>query len=299
SEPLRAVASERTDAPKHNGQLHRLRSCRVACGRAHRRRHLDDAPRCGAGGGSGIAHPREVFAIFGPTASGKSAVAEALADALGTEVVSADSMQAYRGLPLLTNQPQRPTRLVGVWPLEHEGTVGEYARLAHAAIDELVAATGAAVVAGGTGLYLRAALGVLELPPPPDEGARERWADAYDADRESAYATLVQPDPRAAALIHVNDRRRVGRALEVVEAGASLAPAADRLWSEHTRRPTVIAGLDVPAAVLERRIVARTAEMFERGVVDEVGRALAGPVSKTAEKALGLREIAALSPDDA
>ena len=208
-------------------------------------------------------------------------------------------MQAYRGLPLLTNQPERRTRLVGVWPLEHEGSVGEYERLAHAAIDELVAATGTAVVAGGTGLYLRGALGVLELPPPPGEGARTRWTQVYDADRADAYAILVDRDPRAAATIHVNDRRRVVRALELAETGASLAPATDRLWSERTRLPTLIAGLDVPAAELERRIVERTAAMFERGVVEEVRRALAGPVSKTAEKALGLREIAALSPDEA
>jgi tRNA dimethylallyltransferase len=203
-------------------------------------------------------------------------------------------MQAYRGLPLLTNQPVRATRLVGVWPLGHEGSVGEYEALAHAAVDELVAAHGAVVVAGGTGLYLRAALGELELPPAPAAGVRERWQRAYDADREGAYARLVESDPRTAAVIHVNDRRRVVRALELAETGASLAPPDDRLWSERTRRPTLIVGLDVPVEELDRRIAERTTEMFERGVEDEVRRALAGDVSRTAEKALGLREIAAL-----
>lgn len=116
-----------------------------------------------------------VLAVFGPTASGKTAVAEGLADRLGGEVVSADAMQAYRGLPLITNQPARPTRLVAVWPLDHEGSVAEYQRLAHAAIDELLAAGRTPVVAGGTGLYLRAALSDIELPPPPPPGARERW----------------------------------------------------------------------------------------------------------------------------
>jgi len=241
----------------------------------------------------------EVFAVFGPTASGKSAVAAELARRLGSEVVSADAMQAYSGLPLLTNQPQRPTRLVGIWPLAHEGSVGEYERLAHAAIDELVEANGPAVVAGGTGLYLRAALGVLELPPPPRRGQRERWASMYDSDRDRAYAVLAERDPRAASAIHVNDRRRVIRALELAETGASLAPSADRLWSARTRRPTLIVGLDVPAVELERRIVARTDEMFEGGVVEEVRTALQGPVSATAEKALGLREIAELPPAEA
>ena len=82
----------------------------------------------------------QVLAVFGPTASGKSAVAEALTRRIPAEIVSADAMQAYRGLPILTNQPERPTRLVGIWPLDHEGTVGEYQRLAHAAIDEILAA---------------------------------------------------------------------------------------------------------------------------------------------------------------
>ena len=70
-----------------------------------------------------------VVAIFGPTASGKTAVAEAVADRLGTEVVSADAMQVYHGLPLLTNQPSRATRLVAIWPLSHDASVGEYQQL--------------------------------------------------------------------------------------------------------------------------------------------------------------------------
>jgi tRNA dimethylallyltransferase len=241
----------------------------------------------------------EVIAIFGPTASGKSAVAELLADRLGTEVVSADAMQAYRDLPILTNQPERPTRLVGIWPLGYEGSVGEYQRLAHDAIDELVAATGHAVVAGGTGLYLRAALADIELPPAPAAGVRERWERAYDADPERAYATLVERDPHAAERLHANDRRRVVRALELAEAGTSLTPSEDRLWATQTRRPTLIAGLDVPAGELERRIVARTEAMFERGVVEEVRLALTEPVSRTAEKALGLREIGTLGAREA
>jgi tRNA dimethylallyltransferase len=80
----------------------------------------------------------EVIAIFGPTASGKSAVAKLVANALGTEVVSADALQVYRGLPILTNHPREPTRLVGIRSLAESMSVGEYAALAHEAIDELV-----------------------------------------------------------------------------------------------------------------------------------------------------------------
>src|SRR5438876_1361447 len=116
-----------------------------------------------------------VVAIFGPTASGKTAVAEAVAGLTGGEVVSADSMQAYRGLPILTAQPDRPTRLVGIWPLSHEGSVAEYGQLAHAAIDELLDAGRTPVVAGGTGLYLHAAIADLDVPPAPRPGRRSRW----------------------------------------------------------------------------------------------------------------------------
>lgn len=241
----------------------------------------------------------DVLAVFGPTGSGKSAVAEALAAALGTEVVSADAMQAYCGLPVLTNQPACPTRLVAIWPLSHEGSVGEYERLAQAAIDELVETRGSAVVAGGTGLYLRAALADLELPPPPEPDARERWEAAYDADPVAAYEDLARSDPAVVTLVHPNDRRRVVRALELAEVGSSLSPAEDRLWAGQTRRPTLVAGLELAAHVLHTRIEERTTEMFERGVAEEVGSALAGPISRTAEKALGLRELAALDVAEA
>jgi tRNA dimethylallyltransferase len=241
----------------------------------------------------------DVLAVFGPTGSGKSVVAESLADVLGTDVVSADAMQAYRGLPILTNQPERPTGLVGIWPLSHEGSVGEYERLAHDAIDGLVETRGRAIVAGGTGLYLRAALAELELPPPPSPGTRERWEAAYDADPGAAFDDLARADPAVATLVHPNDRRRVVRGLELAEAGSSLVPPVDRLWAGNTRRPTLVAGLEVSPAALRARIERRTTEMFERGVVDEVRRALAGPLSRTAEKALGLRELAALDPAEA
>ena len=240
----------------------------------------------------------EVVAIFGPTASGKTAVAEAVADRLGTEVVSVDAMQVYRGLPILTNQPERPTRLVAIRSVAEEMSLGAYAELAHAEIDKLVARHGAAVVSGGTGLYLRAALADLAVPPRVDAELRERVEREVDADRAAAHERLGSLDPLAAGRIHPNDRQRLVRALELAELGDSLA-SGDELWSEATRRPTVVFGLDVPSGELERRIEARARAMFDRGVVDEVRGALAGSVSRTAAKTLGLREIVELDPDEA
>jgi tRNA dimethylallyltransferase len=235
-----------------------------------------------------------VIAVFGPTASGKTAVAEVIADRLGTDVVSCDALQVYRGLPILTNQPTRPTALVAIRGLGEEMSVGAYATLAHTAIDERVVRTGTAVVSGGTGLYLRAALADLDVPPPPGVGVRERLAAEIEADPVAAYARLEGLDPRSAGAVHVNDTRRLVRALELAEAGDSLVPDDDRLWASGTRHPTMIVGIDVPADDLERRIVARTATMFAQGVVEEVRAALEAGVSPTAAKALGLAEIASL-----
>ena len=240
-----------------------------------------------------------VIGIFGPTASGKSRVAEALGERVSSELVSADAMQLYRGLPILTNQSSHPTRLVGIWPLDREGSVGAYAPLAHAAIDEILAEGRTPIVVGGTGLYLRAALAELELPPPPSPGARERWERFYDEDALAAHEHLVALDPAAAAALHPNDRRRVVRALELADSGASLAPQTDRLWGEATRHPTLLVGLEVPQETLERRIEERTEAMFDAGVEEEVRRALAGPVSSTARKTLGLDEVAGLPRDQA
>jgi tRNA dimethylallyltransferase len=241
-----------------------------------------------------------VIGIFGPTASGKSAVAEATAVRIPAEIVSADAMQVYRDLPVLTNQSTHPSRLVGIWGLEHEASVGEYAPLAHAAIDEILASGRTPIVVGGTGLYLRAALADLSLPPAPPAGARERWAGLYDAEgAEAAHERLRRLDPDAARAVHANDRRRVVRALELAEAGDSLAPDRNTLWSEETRHPTVIVGLDVPKDVVERRIEARTRDMFDAGVEEEAARALAGPLSATARKTMGLDEVATLPREEA
>jgi tRNA dimethylallyltransferase len=241
-----------------------------------------------------------VLAVFGPTASGKSAVAEAVAERIPAELVSADAMQAYRGLPILTNQPDRPTRLVAIWPLDHEASVGDYQPLAHAAIDEILAEGKTPVVMGGTGLYLRAALSELELPPPPSPGARQRFERLYDRlGPEGAHAALADRDQQAAARVHRNDRRRVVRALELAEEGLSLVPRRDMLWADDMRHPTLVFGLELPREELNRRIEERTRAMFDRGAADEARRALAGPISSTALRVLGLREAAELPREEA
>jgi tRNA dimethylallyltransferase len=241
-----------------------------------------------------------VIGVFGPTASGKSAVAEAVAERIPADLVSADAMQVYSGLPVLTNQPDYPARLVAIWSLEHDASVGAYQPLAHAAVDEILAAGKTPIVVGGTGLYFRAALSGLALPRQPSPGERERFERLYDRlGAEGAHATLVDLDPEAAVRVHPNDRRRVVRALELAGSGASLSPERDTLWSRETRHPTVVFGLDVAPAELDRRIEERTRSMFERRAAEEARRALAGPISTTARRVLGLREAAELPREEA
>jgi tRNA dimethylallyltransferase len=209
-------------------------------------------------------------------------------------------MQAYAGLPILTNQSGQPARLVGIWPLAHEGSVGEYQRLAHAAIDEILNLGRTPIVVGGTGLYLRAALADLDIPPSPSPGSRERWEETYRRlGPERAHELLADRDPAAAAAVHPNDARRVVRALELHEAGSSLRPERSLLWTEETRHPTLIIGLDVPRDVLHERIAARTNKMFDRGVQAEVHRALEQPIAATAGQIIGLRTVAELPPEAA
>jgi tRNA dimethylallyltransferase len=239
---------------------------------------------------------KSVLALFGPTASGKTAVAGILREQLGAEVISADSAALYDGLPVITAAPDYPARLVGLIPLEDDVSVGEYQRLAHAAIDE----SDGPLVVGGTGLYFRAALSAFELPPPAAPGRRAFWQDEYDRlGAEVVHATLADRDAAAAARVHANDRKRVVRALELSDSGHSLAPTHSRLWTEDTRLPTTIFALDVPVEELDRRIEARTRTMADAGAAAEARAAWELPLSDTARKVLGLEQFATLPEDEA
>ena len=243
-----------------------------------------------------------VVAIFGATATGKSALALALARRVPCEIVSVDAMQVYEGVEILTNQPgaderaEVPHHLVGYLPLAKTSSVGAHAPLAQAAVDAAAGRGALPLVVGGTGLYLRAALADLDLPPAVDASERARWEQIYDERGAAvAFGELERRDPRAAERLHANDRQRVVRALELSERGASLAPQRDRLWQGGLRVPTVVAVVSWARADLRARIRMRTEAMLAGGAVDEV-RALrdAGvEPSATAARILGLEQIGA------
>jgi tRNA dimethylallyltransferase len=245
-----------------------------------------------------------VVAVFGATALGKTAVAVALAERLGADVVVADSMQVYAGLRLLTNQPDevqaRRARhhLVGFVPPQREFTVAEYARRAHQVIDSLRAAGRAVVVEGGSGLYLRAALGDLEFAPAPNEALRRDLEERWSHDRLGVLAELGALDPATRERVDQANPRRVIRALEAVLVSGRPLPASesDRLWLPAARYPHRLLALapDDDREALKTRIAERVGEMLAAGVAAEVAAArLAGPFSRTAAQAIGVKEICA------
>ncbi|HMJ02038.1 MAG TPA: isopentenyl transferase family protein, partial [Conexibacter sp.] len=202
-----------------------------------------------------MAAPR-VIAIFGPTGIGKTAVAVALAERLrvtaGEEpvAISADALQVYAGLELLTGvadaaeQATLEHRLVAFLPVDATFSAGQYAALAHAEIDGALAEGRRPLVVGGTGLYLRAALTTLHLRPPPPEGVRERWERELELRGAPAlHAELAQRAPWAAESIDPNDRQRIVRAHELLDAGELEPPdGPSQLWTDEVRHPTLLAG---------------------------------------------------------
>jgi tRNA dimethylallyltransferase len=245
-----------------------------------------------------------VIALFGPTAVGKTDVAIALAERLRERgqrpvAVSADALQVYRGLELLTGVPDRAQRarlehrLVSFLPVDARFSVAEYAALAHAEIDGLLAEGATPIVVGGTGLYLRAALAELALRPPPPAGVRERWeAQLLARGPEALHAELALAAPWAAATIQARDRHRIVRALELLHEGALAPPEkASQLWTRETRHPTRLIGLVRDRDELYARIEARVDAMVAAGAVDEVRRAHAAGASQTARVALGFAEL--------
>jgi tRNA dimethylallyltransferase len=250
--------------------------------------------------------PMRIIALFGPTGVGKTAVAVALAQLLreqGEEpvAVSADALQVYEGLETLTGvatpaeQAQLEHRLVSFLPLDATFSAGQYAQLAHAEIDDLLASARRPIVVGGTGLYLRAALTELSLRPPPPEGVRARWvAELERAGAPALHARLRERAQWAAAEIDPNDRQRIVRALELADLGELEPPEAEsQLWSDELRHPTLLAGLTMEREALYATIDARVEAMLAAGVREEVLRAHAAGASQTARKALGFDELLA------
>jgi len=238
-----------------------------------------------------------VIAVVGATATGKSGLATELARALGGEVVNADSMQLYQGMDIGTaKEPEAarhgvPHHLLDIWPVTQTANVADYAKLARAAIDDIIGRGRVPVLAGGSGLYVRAALDDLDFPG-TDPGIRARLEDELSrAGPAALHARLARLDPVAAGAILPGNGRRIVRALEVIE--ISGRPFTATMPSFLQNRPAVQIGLAVPRPELDRRIAARVDRMWQAGLEAEV-RGLAGRGlrdGKTASRALGYRQL--------
>lgn len=246
-----------------------------------------------------------MLALFGPTGVGKTDVAIALADRIRARggrpvAICADALQVYAGLEILTGVPdarQRARlehRLVSFLPVDARFSVAEYAQLAHAEIDALLAEGATPIVVGGTGLYLRSALAELALRPPPPPGLREHWqAQMQERGPEALHAELAQAAPWAAQTIQAHDRHRIIRALELQDQGA-LHPPSDKpsqLWTSETRHPTRLVGLVRDREELYARIERRVDAIVAAGAIEEVRRADAAGASQTARVALGFEQL--------
>jgi len=247
-----------------------------------------------------------VLALFGPTGVGKTAVALAVADRLRAAgerpvAVSADALQVYEGLSILTGaataaeRARLEHRLISFLPVDATFSAGQFARLAHAEIDALLADGARPIVVGGTGLYLRAALAELDLRPPPPAELRARLESELAAvGPEALHARLERRAPWAAEWIDARDRSRIVRALELLELGELEAPdGPNRLWTTDTRHPTRLMGLVRDREDLYARIDARVDAMVAAGVCEEVRAAHRAGASATARKALGFEELLA------
>ncbi|KQX63749.1 tRNA dimethylallyltransferase [Angustibacter sp. Root456] len=247
----------------------------------------------------GLNAPVLVIAVVGPTATGKSDLGVALARQLGGEVVNADAMQLYRGMDIGTakltpaERERVPHHLLDVLDVSEEASVAAYQRAVRVCVDDLVARGSVPVLVGGSGLYVRAALDELQIPP-TDRAVRARLERAAEELGAAAlHARLAEVDPVAAERILPTNSRRVVRALEVVELTGR--PFSATLPEPRYLRPTVQIGLRAARPELDDRIARRVERMWQAGLLDEVSRLVPQGLreGRTASRAVGYAQALA------
>lgn len=241
-----------------------------------------------------------VVCIVGPTASGKSALAEELAVRLGSEVVSVDAMQVYRGMDVGTAKTPRaqrrcPLRMVDVADPLEDYSVRLFRDEARSCVDALLAEGRTPVLCGGTGLYLNAVIDEMEFPAGKRGDERREAYERLAAERgaDALHALLAERDPESAALVHPHNVRRVVRALELADEGESYARHHEGLHARAAHYDARVWGLAMARERLYERIDARVDDMMAHGLLDEVrSLAKAGLTTETtAGQAIGYKEL--------
>ena len=261
-----------------------------------------------------------VIAVVGPTGTGKSALAEALALHLQGEIISADSMQVYKGMDIGTakvplNQRAARYHCLDIVAPGEEFNASQYQTVAREAIEDIWARGKQPILCGGTGLYVRAALDDFKLDGEAaavqsgEAGQQDTYAaelqnastqlrqrleaEAEQLGPEAFHAKLASLDPKSASLIHPNNVRRVVRAFEWLNEGSSYAQQAAGFDTNREVYPTVFLGLDMPREELYPRINRRVDTMLEEGLLDEVNRLVSEGYEQalTAQQAIGYKEL--------
>jgi len=237
-------------------------------------------------------------AIVGPTATGKSALGVALAEALGGEVINADAMQLYRGMDIgtakVTEAERRgvPHHLLDVLDVTETASVAAYQRDARATVERLLATGTVPILVGGSGLYVRAVLDDLDFPGTDPDIRRRLEQELADVGPAVLHERLTTLDPVAGTAILPSNGRRVVRALEVIElTGRPFSATMPKPGP--ARYDTVQLGVDRDTEELDRRVDLRVTRMFEQGLVEEV-RELANKglrLGRTASRALGYQQV--------
>lgn len=244
----------------------------------------------------------ELIVIVGPTASGKSAVAIELAKLVSGEIVSADSMQVYRGMDIgtakITHEEMQGIKhyLIDAVNPNEQFSAAEYQTKARAAIEKISAEGKVPILAGGTGLYVRAAIDRLEFPKGTISSNIRATIEkrAEIEGKDALYKELVEKDPAAAGIVHPNNLRRIIRALEVIETEGRPFSEFHTEWSNRSSiYDAKMFGLDMDRAVLKERIDRRVDEMIALGLVDEVKHMLEYGFEGflTSIQAIGYKEI--------
>ena len=245
---------------------------------------------------------RRVVCIVGPTASGKSSLAELVAERLGSSVVSVDAMQVYRGMDVGTAKTPRgerrvPLLMVDVVDVDEDYSVQRFQKDARACIDGLLGRGVVPVLCGGTGLYLDAVIDEMDFPAGVigDERRQSYERIAAEQGPEALHRLLAARDPKSAALIHPNNVRRCVRALEMLDEGVSYAKNNEGLKRREPHYDARIWAISMPRERLYERIDTRVDKMFDSGLVEEVRglRECGLNRSHTAGQAIGYKELLA------
>ena len=240
-----------------------------------------------------------VLAVVGPTATGKTALAVAVAQRIGGEVVNADSMQLYRGMDIGTAKPDLaerggvPHHLLDLWHVRDAASVAEYRDQARGQIDRLRSAGVVPILVGGSGLYVRAVLDDLEFPGTDPELRARLESELAAVGPGALHERLAAVDPAAAAAVLPSNGRRIVRALEVLELTGE--PFRATMPDPQPHYPAVVVGLDREPAELDERVATRVDRMWAAGFVAEVEALAADGLrgSPTASRALGYAQVLA------